>query len=298
MIDWRRVALVARFEWQEALGSRLALWMLGLYTTGVAIASFAFEKTLSGLEHAVREQLAQSLGGDPATLPPDLVREKLMPMLGQFVGDESVKNQLLHMAPLTIFYAYATLKCVPLLAFATAPSAVADDVARGTSRFVLMRCDRSSWAVGKLCGQVGLLGAALLLGALVAGCVGVALEPTFTANAWLWLARTSFRTFVYGFAYIGLFLAVSLTSGTRRSARSRCLALAVLLGVGHSALDTDRVRESFALADWLVWLFPSQHEAGLWSASWGTYSVAIGALLAIGLAWFSAALALFQRRDA
>jgi hypothetical protein len=151
MINWRRVALVARFEWQEALGSRLALWVFGLYAVGVAIASFAFEKILGGLEQGVREHLAQTLGGDPASLPSDLVRRELMPMLGQFIGDESVKNQLLHMDPLTIFYAYATLKCVPLLAFATAPSTVADDVARGTSRFVLLRCDRTSWAVGKLC---------------------------------------------------------------------------------------------------------------------------------------------------
>jgi hypothetical protein len=298
MINWRRVALVARFEWQEALGSRLALWVFGLYAVGVAIASFAFEKILGGLEQGVREHLAQTLGGDPASLPSDLVRRELMPMLGQFIGDESVKNQLLHMDPLTIFYAYATLKCVPLLAFATAPSTVADDVARGTSRFVLLRCDRTSWAGGKLCGQAGLLAVALSRGALAAGCVGLGVQSNFPASAWVWLARTSFRTFVYGFAYLGLFLAVSLTSGTRRSARARSLALVVLLGLAHSVLDTELMQDSFVLAKWLIWLFPSQYEARLWSSNWGEYGLAAAALFAIGLAWFSGALALFQRRDA
>src|SRR5690606_15904717 len=153
-----------------------------------------------------------SLGIPESQLPADLVREQALPMCTSLVADAGIREELLRMPPLSIFYGYMALILVALLVLVISTGTIAADLGSGAARFALFRCDRLTWATGKLLGQEALLAAGLSVGALVAGTVGALLDAGFVPETWLWLLRTSFRAWLYGSAYLGIFLGISLVS--------------------------------------------------------------------------------------
>ena len=162
----------------------------------------------------------------------------------------------------------------------------------------MFRCDRLTWAAGKLAGQEALLGCGLLVGALVAGLVGQLADPTFEATTWIWLVRTSFRAWIYGSAYLGIFLGLSQVS--RSALGAFALGLFALIGitVARSILTSDFANARIPLLRYLALLFPAEHSDRLWSPHWGAYLSAALALFGIGALGFGAGHAVFRGRDA
>lgn len=298
MLDAKKLWVVARFELLESLRSRLFLIVLSMYGAGAAIGSYAFIKTVEAAEHAARRSLAQSLGIPESQLPADLVREQALPMFTSLVADAGIREELLRMPPLSIFYGYMALILVALLVLVISTGTIAADLGSGAARFALFRCDRLTWATGKLLGQEALLAAGLSVGALVAGTVGALLDAGFVPETWLWLLRTSFRAWLYGSAYLGIFLGISLVS--RSALKARALALFVWMGFGiaHSIVTAEFLNARIPFLRYLGVVFPAEHRQSLWSPDWSRYVLAAVALLVISLAGFLAGYSVFRRRDA
>lgn len=292
-LSLRKLWIVARHEFDEAIASRLLAFVLLLYVAGAALSCGLFLSGFQAAEEQVRQTLATEMGLPLDEVPADLVREKAIPALINIVDDEQLRGVLLEMPPFAIFYTFVTLSSVALLVLAVSAGTHAADLASGSVRFSLVRCDRTNWVVGKFCGQGLVLLLGLGAGAAAAGSVGMWLDARFVPSTWTWLLRASLAAWVYGMAHGALFCALSLL--TRTAMKARMLAFLALIGLafGHWTVAAS---QQPALT-WLRYAFPSEYKAGLWlnSASLGLSVAALGALAAACLA---AGVALFSRRDA
>lgn len=298
MLDVKKAALVARFELLEALRSRLVALLVLLYGGGAMLGSRIFLGLLSAAEDATREALAADADLPPSALPEDLVREKAMPWLIGFVQDDATREQLLRMDPLSIFFGYASLKTVAVLVLLIATASIAQDVERGATRFLLFRCDRLSWTLGKTVGQAVLLLAGLGLAALGTLLVGTWVDGAFDLSRLGWLLVTALRSWVYGLAYLGIFSAISMVSKTPLRARAGALLAWLCLGIGHAVLTSDWLAELLPFAQYAAYLLPAEHQAALWSSTFAVHVAASAALLSIGAASFYGGYQVFEGRDA
>jgi ABC-type transport system involved in multi-copper enzyme maturation permease subunit len=295
LLDGRKVRAVATFELAEALRSRLVLVVLAIYGAGAAIGAYIFSRTLEAAESAVRDSL---LGSWSSVVPDDVVRKQALPRVISFlVHDEALRNELLGIEPLAIFYGFMALEFVAPLVLVTSGGAHASDITSGAVRFVLPRCDRLSWSLGKFLGHATLLGIGLLVGALATGAVAE-LHRGIDAASVLWLLRAAFRAWVYGLAYLGIFCGVSLIARQPSRARAFSVVLLFLLWAGHLACQAPLVLAQLPALQYLVWAFPAQYQQLLWSPSWLYALPAQLALLGIAGATFALGYLGFRRADA
>jgi ABC-type transport system involved in multi-copper enzyme maturation permease subunit len=242
--------------------------------------------------------LASTLHVDASQLTPNLIRERAMPMFASFVEDEAIRGELLRMPPLSVFYGYMAQSVVVLLVLALSAGTMAADISSGTARYSLFRCDRLTWATGKFIGQEAVLASGLVVGAVLAGVVGQAIDSSFQSETWLWLFRTSFRAWLYANAYLGLFAGISLVSSSPLTARALSLLAWFALGIGKILVSADFANQRLPGLHYLAYVFPSTHLHSLWSPNWGTYLPAALALVLFGSVCFLLGHHLFQRRDA
>lgn len=295
-VDTRKLGIVARFELAEALRSRLITIVLGLYGAGAALGAYVFSRALEAAEAAVRESMFGSLS-EPF-IPDDLVRQQALPrVIAFFVEDEALQRELLTVEPLAIFYGFMALECVAPLLLMTSGGLHSGDIASGAARFVLTRCGRLDWSLGKLLGHVILLALGLLVGVLATALVAL-VRTGIDLGSVLWLLRAASRAWVYGLAYLGIFSAISLS--VRVPSRARALSLAALfaLWVGHSICESSYWTARVPALSFGAWLFPARYELALWSPSWLSSLPAMLALLLIAATAFVVGYAVFRRSDA
>ena len=295
-MNWRKLLIVGRFELGEALRSRLVVVVLALYGAGAAVGAYLFSKALAAAEQAARAALLGTMSAHD--VPEDLVRREAMPrLISSLVDDPRLREELSRIDPLALFYGIMALHLVAPLVLMTSGGVHATDLARGATRFVLTRCDRLSWALGKLAGHAALLAGGLLAGALVTAAVASGQGRLDLGNL-VWLIRAAFRAWVYGIAYLGMFAGLSLV--VRAPARARALSVVLLFGlwVGHSLTQADWLSARLPGAQHLGWLFPAQYKLMLWSPSWFDSLPALLALLGIGGAAFALGHLAFRRGDA
>lgn len=295
-LDARRVALVARFELAEALRSRSIVMVLMLYGAGAGLGAYVFSRALGAAEAAVRDSLLGNMGAH--AVPDDVVRRHALPRVISFlVRDEALRAELLEVEPLALFYGFMALTLVPPLVLMTSGNTHASDLASGATRFVLTRCDRLSWGLGKLLGQAALLLVGLLVGAGATGLVALSSGGIDVASV-LWLARAALRAWVYGLAYLGIFSCISLV--VRRPSRARAASVAALFAswIGHAACQSSELTERVPALWYLAWAFPGQYEAWLWAPRAVQSLSATLALLAIGALAFAIGHAAFRRANA
>jgi ABC-type transport system involved in multi-copper enzyme maturation permease subunit len=296
MIDGRKLRAVARFELAEALRSRLVLVVLAVYGAGAALGAYVFSRALEAAESAVRDSMLGTWSA--LAVPDDVVRKHALPRVISFlVHDEVLRNELLGIDPLAIFYGFMALEFVAPLVLVTSGGAHASDITSGAVRFVLPRCDRLSWALGKFLGHATLLGVGLLVGALATGVVAE-LHRGIDAVSVLWLLRAAFRAWVYGLAYLGIFCCVSLIARQPSRARAFSVVLLFLLWAGHTACEAPLVLAQLPALQYLVWAFPAQYQKLLWSPSWLYSLPALLALLGIAGVTFALGFVGFRRADA
>jgi len=298
VLRFDKALLVARFDLLEALRSKTATLLALVYAAGAFIGTSVFLYVLHGAEDAAREALTNTMKVPADELPRELIREKALPWLLTFVQDEDTRQQLLQMDPLSIFFGFGTLQIVALLVMMPATAGVGAELERGSTRFVLLRCDRLSWGVGKVMSQAVLLAVGLSFAALTTALTGTWIDSEFDPLRLLWLVRTAARTWVFGMAYVGVFVGISLVAGSVAKARLSAVIGWLGLTVTASLLRTRATDSPFAALDWLTWLLPTAHQGSLWSANLLTFWGAVVALLAIGVLGFGVGSVLFRSRDA
>jgi ABC-2 family transporter len=285
----RRVSIVVGFELRDALRSRLITLVLLLYGASAAIGAWLFLEAMRG----ARGTLTQSLGVPESQLPEDLA---LPGIISSLVEDPALREQLLSMDPLSIFYGFMALNVVSGLVLVTTGSAHASDLSTGAARFVLTRCDRRSWALGKTLGHAALLALGMVAGALATTAVAVWVRGSLELTTLRDLLRTSLWAWLYGACFVGIFSGVSLLARTPQRARTLGLVALLALWLGHKLCALSTLPGD--AGQWLVWLFPAQYEALLWSPEPARFLTAALALPAIGAAWLALGSWVFQRRDA
>lgn len=284
---------VARYEFDEAIASRLLAFVLVLYVAGAALSCGLFLRGFQAAEEQVRQTLAAEMGLPLDQVPQDLIREKAVPALIEIVDDEALRGVLLEMPPFAIFYTFVTLSSVALLVLAVSAGTHAAELASGSVRFSLVRCDRPNWVVGKFLGQGLVLLLGLGAGAVAAGCVGLWLDERFVASNWSWLLRASLVAWIYGMTHAALFSALSLLTRTAMKARMLSFFALIGLALGHGLVSSS---QQSAVA-WFRYAFPSEYKTGLWLPS-APLVVSVVALCVLAAACLAAGVALFSRRDA
>lgn len=293
MVRLRKLGIVARFELRDALRSKLVIVVVGLFGAGAGLGCFGFIKALQAAEASAREFLAKQGGVAPEVVPMEDVENTALQGIFSSFENEGVRDTLSEMQPLAIFFGVAASYTIPLLVLALSSGAHAGDIQSGAARFTLFRCDRMTWALGKMLGHLCLLALGLFVAALVAGTMGALLQPEFAAHTWSDLLFASLRALVFGAAYLGIFSGVSLTTRSPLKARAFSLLTLIACGAGHLIASSSESALSYAR-----WLFPGQYELGLWNADLLTYLGSVAALLLLGGIGFALGANTFLRRDA
>lgn len=296
-ISPRKLAIVAKHELDEAVASRLLLFVLLLYVAGSSLACVIFLKGFQQAELQVRRALANELHVPLEEVPWDTVRQQAVPALIKLVGSEELRAVLVQMPLLAIFYTFVALSSVTLLVLATSAGTHAADLASGSARFSLVRCDRFTWTLGKFAGQAVVLLLGLLAGGVAAGIAGFRLDPQFELSTWPWLLRASLVAWVYGVCYLGIFSAFSLLTRTALQARMLSLFGLVALSILHALAGAEWITQGVPGLEQARWLFPAEYKLGLWLNSWALL-VSVTLLLCMGVGAMLASTILFTRRDA
>ncbi|HEU4577761.1 MAG TPA: hypothetical protein VFS67_05880 [Polyangiaceae bacterium] len=294
--DRRKLAIVARFELAEALRSRLVVVVICLYGLGAAFGAFAFVKALNAAESSLREAAERTLSAHE--LPQgDLQREAISQVLSHFVADQDLLADLLAVDPLALFYGFMALQLVAPFVLLTSAGDHARDLRRGSPRFVLTRCSRLTWALGKALAHGVLLAVGLGVSALTTAAVGLWLGR-FDALSLFWLARAALRALMYGLTYLGIFSGISLA--VRAPGPALVSSVLALFGLwfAHGLTRWEWLGRQLPGLRFLGWLFPAQYQELLWSPSWLVSGLAALALLAIGALAFAGGHWSFRRADA
>jgi hypothetical protein len=292
----RKLGVVLRFELAEALRSRLIVVVLCMYGLGAAFGAFAFVKTLDAAERSVRDSLGQTLSAHDLDSE-QMRQEAKSQILSRVVQDRDLLADLVAVDPLALFYGYMALALVAPFVLLTCAGAHARDLRRGATRFVLTRCDRLTWALGKALAQACLLALGLAVSALATAAVGLWLAR-FDSATLFWLGRAAVRALMYGLAYLGIFAGLSL--GLRVPGPAVAGSVLVLFGLwlGHGLTRWSWSGRELPPLRAAAWLFPGQYQELLWSPSWLVSGGAALALLCMGALGFAAGHWLFLRADA
>lgn len=295
-LEPRKLGVVARFELAEALRSRLVVLVLSLYGAGAALGSLLFVRALEAAERTIRTALDSQLN---AHVPPaeDVQRQAMSQVLSFLVDDEALLADLLTADPLALFYGFMALQLVAPFVLFTSAGTHATDVSRGTTRFLLTRCDRLTWALGKALAHGGLLALGLALSALAVAAVGV-WQGHLAAASLPWLVRAAARALFYGLAYLGIFAGVALAIPSPARARAACVLLLTGLWLGHALSQAGWMAALVPGIQVLGWLFPDQYQELLWSPRWLVSGAAALALLALGALGFAGGHLRFRGADA
>jgi hypothetical protein len=291
-----KLAVVTRFELAEALRSRLVVVVLCLYGLGAAFGAFAFVKTLEAAERSVRASLDQTMSAHD--LPDAGVQhDAIVQVLSHIIQDKELLADLVAVDPLALFYGFMALELVAPFVLLTSAGAPARDLRRGATRFVLTRCDRLTWALGKTLAHAALLTLGLAVSALATAAVGLWLGRFDLASV-LWLGRAVFRALVYGLAYLGIFTGLSLALRAPGPAVVGCVGALFGLWFVHGLTRWSWLGRELPGVRAAAWLFPGEYQELLWSPSWLVSGAAALALLAIGGLAFAGGHWLFRRADA
>lgn len=299
MTNVRNVGLVAGFDLYESLRSRKAIALILLYVVIAVGGTAIFASIVNKIFEQLSENLGQELG--PEMIDKLLDSKPVLELVTKLAGnDEALARELLTIPPLALFYGWLTTTFMPLVVVLSSADAVSSEVVSGSARFALFRVDRLGWALGKLLGQTLLMVVGIAVGALACYGIGVlALDHIAAGKTAWWLARMSFRGTFYGFAYLGIAMCASQLVRSNAAARALAIGLAFIASVLGAVFSAPALRaKAPAVIDAIHQLFPNAHSIALYRPELAGRLLGTGALVAIGLAWFSLGYWRFQGRDA
>ena len=295
----RQILTVARHEWTDSVRSRRTLVVLVLYVAVSLAATAIFVTLLRSIEREFMRALglkpAAGTGGVTVTV---WQSDAFKRVVGDLVRDRDLANALLGMPPLALFFGWLSFTFGPLLVLLTAAGRIAEEVASGSARFVLFRCPRLAWTLGKFGGQALLILCGLVLSAATVTVFGwLRLESCDPAATVFAIFGLALKVWVYCLPFLGLALGISQV--TRSPHLATALSFLALMGLGIGG----HVAEQNAAGGWArLWtlaaqLLPFSHQPDLWRQDWAHVLPAAVVLMGLAGAYLLAGYACLRRRD-
>ncbi len=301
MRSLRDATIVASFELIEALRSKRVLVLSLLYVGGAIAGAVLFIDLLASIEATLAKTLMVADPSKPGAMTFALLQsEEFRSVVNRLIREPDLTDRLIALPPLGTFYGWLALTFLPVLVMLTSVESIAQELQSGAARFSLVRCDRLSWAVGKLVGQSALMLASLALGSVATLLVGLfrmdGIDPLPTL---LWSLQLSMRASVYGFAYVGLALGISQLTRSVQVARALGLSVLALLGILRAAFDSAWfLGHAPVVSATLRMLLPRSHQIDLWRPELMERLPAMVMLVALGMSFFAVGYLIRKRRDA
>jgi ABC-type transport system involved in multi-copper enzyme maturation permease subunit len=225
VVEARRVnpsatLLVALHDLRRTLRSARVLALLAIFVGSFLLTGFGFVRAteLAGVQAGGS---AQDAGGE--SLPSQFFHA--------VVRDAAWADALAATPSIVLFFFGAALAFLPALACLMSFDAVASELQNRSARYALLRCDRTSWLVGKLLGQVLLLAALVTFVGVVLFALAALRIPGFDVPAALpYLLRYDALAILYGSVFVAL--AVLASSLVQPPLLALLLSFCGLLGMG------------------------------------------------------------------
>lgn len=302
---WRDVWLVARYEAQEAMRTRL-LQVALLGWAGLVVAA---DGLFLWILHEIEVAMAGAMGV-PETRRPGAMLGKMMAEgeldgVARAIGGSENVAWLLRQPILALWSGAVMMVLLPEFLLISSAASVAGEVQNRTIRYLACRTGRLEIGLGKLAGQAGLALLAAGIGAGISAAMGLALmvdQPV--AGTLGWIALKIPLILAFSLPALGIGVGASMVARTVSGGRALALVGFFASFVVYVWLRTElRSADGAGVALWerladlaMILLFPSN-----WTALWSPDPAAVlgGAArcLIIGVGAFAAGMAVFSRRD-
>jgi ABC-type transport system involved in multi-copper enzyme maturation permease subunit len=294
-VSIRRILQVARFEWFDAVRSRRAIVVLVLYLAASLLSMNGAITVLGKMESQLAEVLQLPADGSRGVVSVTLWKSKrFQKMVRSALGDSLVYDDICGRHPAELLYAWFAFFYVPLLTVLVAGNRAADELHSGSVRYMIIRVTRIEWSLGKYIGISALLLVGLLFGSVAAW--GTAAYRLFGADiSALFPAMLVWgvKAWIYSFAWLGLALGIS--HFVQSGAKATALGIAALVVWFAAPPLLERFAGEYPA---LTRFFPGGVEDALWRSSFEPIASAALWLLALGILYLSAGIAVFAGRDA
>lgn len=293
-----RILQTAVSELESALHSRRALVLVLLYLVSAICCMYGTISLFGKMETEVAKVLQLPEGGKSGVISATLWKSaSFSRMVQKGVDDDLVFADIQGRHPVELAYAWLAFLLAPFLAVWTAGNRISEDVHNGTVRYVLVRCTRAQWALGKYLGQVFMVGLALGLGALGAWLVAAfRLGGVDVMTLLPGMLDWAMRAWLYSVGWLGLALGISQMTRSSNYATFFGTVGVIVLLVLPNMLRASWCQE-FGLAN-LDLLTPRYANLGLWRRSLPVVAAAAFHLTVLGLFYWTVGHAVFRRRDA
>lgn len=290
----RDVWLIGWFDVREALRSRRALTLVGLYLFVSTLSAYSFVRAVEAVESKLAALSAEAGAGGAVAMVGLAKSEGYRRILEALtLGDGGQAAYLASLPPMGLFVVMVMLTLSPWLVALTAADQVAADLHFRTVRFVVLRTSRGAFVLGKLWAQVLLVATVTLAALLPALGLGSRYLQSFDAPATLsYLAGMAPALLAYAFAFLGL---TSLASQlTTTPGRARALSIGLFAGLWLLGLKTPSLDSPLGV---LAYLSPWQIKMSLLAQPWSGRGLAVALSLLAGSAFTGLGYLMFRRRD-
>lgn len=291
---FRDVWLIGWFDVREALRSRRALTLVGLYLFVATLAAYAFVRAVEAVEAKLATLASEAQAGQAAAVV-DLARaegyRRVLEVLT--LGDGKQAAYLASLPPMGLFVIVVMLTMIPWLVAMTAADQVAADLHFRTVRFVALRTSRAAFVMGKLFAQVLLVSVVTIAALLPALGLGAHYLKSFDVVATMtFLAQCAPSLLIYAFAFLGLTSLASQLVTT--PGRARALTLLLFASLWLLGLKTPALNSALGMA---AYLSPWQLKMMLIADEWGQRGLGMALSLSFGLAFATGGYLVFRTRD-
>jgi len=296
---FRQMIIVARYELADAVRSKRAALTIILYVAGAIVAMNGFINVLKRLESQLVKTLGINIVDSAGVVTDSLWRSvHFRNMMIGLVGDKELAIDLLNIPPIALMYGWLAFTFTPMLVILTASPRIADEIATGSVRYVIQRCSRAAWSLGKFTGQVGLVILGLTLSAITAWTTVRfrlnVMDTWATSRAFIIFAA---KAWIYSFTFVGLATGVSHLSRTANQATIFGFLAWFILSVINIAAKFN-AGEGIRMIWYLVEIvLPEGHRMNLWSLDPLSVICASSFVITLGLCYWSAGYMYFRNRD-
>ena len=293
---WRMMC----YEWFDAVRSRRVLVALLLYMAAATCTMYWSISMLGRLEKELSTLLQLPQTERTGIISKTLWQSKPFQRIMRDVSQsQPVYQDLVGKHPVELIYAWLLFFYMPMLVVLVSAMRIPEEVGSGSVRYIMSRSTRGAWVLGKFCGQLSLIGLAVLCSGVCAYLVallrlGRYVPPDILCNMLVWAAKA----WVYSVPFVGLVMGLSLF--TKSAGKSTIVGLLAILAC---FVVTVMVVHFSAYTGWrsflpyLASVLPTDYEMLLWRNRGIPLATGVVTLISLGFFYLGVGYFFFRKRD-